>query len=216
MLEIKLSAFFISIVKLKHPPNTLLELHSNSSFHIFSFHFVYSFFYPSMKTKYSYKPANPATSVKAASRDTRISFKNTRETSRMLKDKKIDEAITYLQNVINHKTCVPMRRYATKCGRTRQAKEYGTQRGRWPQKSCEFLIYLLNNMKANAAHKNLDVSTLVITHVQVNKAPKIYGRLHRAHGRVNSYNSSPCHIEIVAEKEIVQMEDTDQRIEELN
>lgn len=168
-----------------------------------------------MTTNYSYHPPNPSTSVKSAARDARVSFKNTREVSRVLRGKKIDDAIQYLQNVIDHKQCVPMRRYARGCGRTAQAKEFKTTRGRWPQKSCEFLIYLMKNLKANAAHKKVSHEGLVITHIQVNKAPKIYGRLYRAHGRVNSYNSSPCHIEIVAEEQQVQLEDTDQRIEEI-
>ncbi|KAM0678300.1 60S ribosomal protein L17 [Binucleata daphniae] len=166
-------------------------------------------------TNYSYHANDASQSVRASVKDARVSFKNTRETSRVLRGKKIQEAINYLQNVINHKQCVPMRRYARGCGRTKQAKEFKTTRGRWPEKSCNLFIYLLNNMIANADLKKLDISNLVLTHVQVNKAPKIYGRLHRAHGRVNSYNSSPCHVELVAEKEIVQIDDGEKRIEEI-
>ncbi|KAM0676287.1 60S ribosomal protein L17 [Gurleya vavrai] len=166
-------------------------------------------------TNYSYKPNDASSSVRASANNARVSFKNTRETSRVLRGKKIHDAITYLNNVVNHKQCVPMRRYARGCGRTKQAKEFKTTRGRWPEKSCDLFIYLLNNLIANADLKKLDVSNLVISHVQVNKAPKIYGRLHRAHGRVNSYNSSPCHVEIVAEKEIIQIEDGEKRIEEI-
>lgn len=50
--------------------------------------------------------------------------------------------------------------------------------------------------------KGLEVENLVVTHIQVNKAMRQRRRTYRAHGRVNPYMSSPCHIElIVSEKE---------------
>lgn len=50
--------------------------------------------------------------------------------------------------------------------------------------------------------KGLDVDNLVITHIQVNKAMRQRRRTYRAHGRVNPYMSSPCHIELtVSEKD---------------
>ncbi|KAG5203056.1 hypothetical protein JEQ12_002639 [Ovis aries] len=56
--------------------------------------------------------------------------------------------------------------------------------------------------ESNAELKGLDVDSLVIEHIQVNKAPKMRCRTYRAHGRINPYMSSPCHIEmILTEKE---------------
>ena len=50
--------------------------------------------------------------------------------------------------------------------------------------------------------KGLDVDALYITHIQVNKAMQQRRRTYRAHGRINPYMSSPCHVELVlAEKE---------------
>ena len=47
-----------------------------------------------------------------------------------------------------------------------------------------------------------NVDSLVIEHIQVNQAPKMRRRTYRAHGRINPYMSSPCHIEmILTEKE---------------
>ena len=52
--------------------------------------------------------------------------------------------------------------------------------------------------------KGLEADHLVIDHVQVNQAPKTRRRTYRAHGRINPYKSSPCHIEIfLSEKESV-------------
>merc|ERR1719512_540807 len=77
-----------------------------------------------------------------------------------------------------------------------------TAQGRWPLKSAEFLLQLLKNAESNAEYKGLDPDHLVIEHIQVNRAPKMRRRTYRAHGRINPYMSSPCHIEVcLVEKE---------------
>ena len=65
-----------------------------------------------------------------------------------------------------------------------------------------FCCTCLKYAESNAELKGLDVDSLVIEHIQVNKAPKMRRRTYRAHGRINPYMSSPCHIEmILTEKE---------------
>ena len=56
--------------------------------------------------------------------------------------------------------------------------------------------------ESNAELKGLDVDSLVIEHIQVNKVPKMRCRTYRGHGWINPYMSSSCHIEmILIEKE---------------
>ncbi|KAI4340643.1 hypothetical protein MLD38_025456 [Melastoma candidum] len=56
--------------------------------------------------------------------------------------------------------------------------------------------------ESNAEVKGLDVDTLYISHIQVNQAQKQRRRTYRAHGRINPYMSSPCHIKLIlSEKE---------------
>jgi ribosomal protein L22 len=52
----------------------------------------------------------------------RVSFKNTRETAQAINGFKLQRALAYLENVINHKEAVPMRRYAGSTGRTAQGE----------------------------------------------------------------------------------------------
>ena len=74
--------------------------------------------------------------------------------------------------------------------------------GWWPKKSAEFLLHMLKNAESNAELKGLDVYSLVIEQIQVNKAPKMWRRTYRAHSWISPYMSSPCHIEmILTEKE---------------
>lgn len=55
---------------------------------------------------------------------------------------------------------------------------------------------MIKNAESNAESKDLDVDSMVIEHIQVNAAAKMRRRTYRAHGRINPYMSSPCHIEM--------------------
>ncbi|XDC53946.1 hypothetical protein R6Z07M_005128 [Ovis aries] len=109
----------------------------------------------------------------------------------------IRKATKYLKDVTLKKQCVPFRRYNGGVGRCAQAKQWGWTQGQWPKKSAEFLLHMLKNADSNAELKGLDVDSLVIEHIQVNKAPKMQRRTYRAHGRINPYMSSPCHNEMI-------------------
>merc|ERR1712014_116928 len=127
---------------------------------------------------------------------------NTRETAQAIKRMPLHRATAYLKNVVEQKEIIPFRRFMGGVGRHAQAKVHGTSQGRWPKKSAEFLLHLLKNAESNAEYKGLDADHLVVDHIQVNRAPKMRRRTYRAHGRINPYMSSPCHIEIcLVEKE---------------
>ncbi|KAI8476281.1 MAG: ribosomal protein L17 component of cytosolic 80S ribosome and 60S large subunit [Monoraphidium minutum] len=155
-------------------------------------------------TRYSAAGVNDTKSAKAAGRDLRVHFKNTRETAFSLRKMDLTKAKAYLKAVVERKRCIPFHRYTGCIGRTAQAKNEGstTRQGRWPVKSCEFLLDLLTNAESNAETKGLDVDSLFISHIQVNKAMAQRRRTYRAHGRINPYMSSPCHVELIlSEKE---------------
>merc|ERR1711878_216991 len=119
-----------------------------------------------------------------------------------IKKMPLSRATRYLKNVTVQKEIIPFRRFMGGVGRHAQAKVHGTSQGRWPVKSAEFLLHLLKNAESNAEYKGLDADHLVVDHIQVNRAPKMRRRTYRAHGRINPYMSSPCHIEVVlVEKE---------------
>merc|ERR1711934_496371 len=102
-------------------------------------------------------------------------------------------------HVVEHKEAIPFRRYCGGVGRTSQAKNAGSTNGqaRWPKKSAEFMLNLLSNAEANAELKSLETDKLFISHIQVNKAQEQRRRTYRAHGRINPYMSSPCHVEVI-------------------
>ncbi|ELR46686.1 hypothetical protein M91_04405, partial [Bos mutus] len=151
---------------------------------------------------YSLDPENPTKSCKSRGSNLRVHFKNTHETAQAIKGMHIRKATKYLKDVTLKKQCVPFHHYNGVVGMCAQAKQWGWMQGRRPKKSAEFSLHMLKNAESHAELKGLDVDSLVIEHIQVNKAPKMRRRTYRAHGRINPYMSSPCHIEmILTEKE---------------
>jgi large subunit ribosomal protein L17e len=132
--------------------------------------------------------------------DLRVHFKNTYETAKAIRGMLLHKAQQYLQQVLDHERCVPFTKYDGATGRTGQAKEFGLTHGRWPEKSVKVVLSLLQNAKANAETKKLNLDKLVVANTQVNQAVVGRRRTFRAHGRINAYQSSNCHVQIRCEE----------------
>nr|XP_039325746.1 60S ribosomal protein L17-like [Saimiri boliviensis boliviensis] len=146
---------------------------------------------------YSLDTENPTKSCKSRGSNLHVHFKNTCETAQAIRGMHIRKATKYLKDVTLQKPCVPFQHYNGGVGRYTQAKQWGWTQGWWPKKSAEFLLHMLKNAESNAELKGLDVDSLVIEHIQVNEAPEKHRLTHRAHGRINPYVISPCHIEMI-------------------
>ncbi|KAJ3356234.1 ribosomal protein L22 [Allomyces macrogynus ATCC 38327] len=156
--------------------------------------------------RYSATPANSAKTAKARGSYLRVSFKKTREAAATISGMPLAKAVAFLNAVKEHKRAVPFRRFNGGVGRTAQANEWNTTQARWPVKSAEFLLDLLKNAEANAKSKELETEKLVVKHIQVNQAPKQRRRTYRAHGRINPYQSHPCHVELMLAEEDAQVQ----------
>ena len=122
--------------------------------------------------KYSREPEAGAVSktAKARASDLRTSFKNMRETAMAIKNMPLVKARSYLERVLKHKDCVPLRRFNGSAGRTSLVKNHKfAGPGRFPEKSVKHLLDLLTNAESNAEAegKDLDTDNLHITHIQV-------------------------------------------------
>ena len=157
-----------------------------------------------MAKGYSREPKSEK-SVKGRGKDLRVHFKNTWEVAKVLKGKTIKDSVRYLNDVLEHKRCVPITRFNSHVARTGAAIQFGVTQGRWPEKSVKIILNILKNMEANANAKQLEIDKLVINHVQVNRAQRGRRRTFRAHGRITPFLSSPCHIEMWAETPAVNV-----------
>ena len=113
---------------------------------------------------------------------------------------KLTKAEDYLKDVLEHKRCIPYSRFDGSVGRTSAAIEFGLTKGRYPEKSVKLMLNLLQNAKSNAEAKKLNIEKLAIKNVFVNQATEGRRRTYRAHGSINAYCSSNCHVEILCEE----------------
>ncbi|XP_019431833.1 PREDICTED: 60S ribosomal protein L17-2-like, partial [Lupinus angustifolius] len=149
----------------------------------------------SARVKYSREPINPTKSCKARGADKQGDCVFIRRLS-------LVKAKRYLEDVLAHKQAIPFRRFCRGADRTAQAKNRRSNGQGRPVKSATFILDLLKNAESSAEVKGLDVDALYISHIQVNQAQRQRRRTYHAHGRINPYMSSLCHVELVlSEKE---------------
>ena len=149
------------------------------------------------RVKYAYEPKDELNSAKAMGYEMDISFKHAVEICRELKGKKIDEAIKYLEEVIEMKRAVPFRKYKKKMAHRRGLQKWYA--GRYPVKAAKHILKVLKNLKANAEYKGLDVDKLVITHAQAKKGRVLKKYTPRAFGRATPWFKVLTTVEFVAE-----------------
>jgi len=102
------------------------------------------------------------------------------------------------------KQAVPFTRFTGGIGRHAQLKQRKVpgSKGAWPQKATKVILDLVVNAEANADMRGLDVEDLSVVHTQANRASPTRRRTYRAHGRINPYMSSPCHVELVLSEKV--------------
>ena len=118
---------------------------------------------------------------------------------------------------MQYKEAIPFTKYTGGIGRHAVAKQYKAAGDKvaYPQKATKVFLDLLTNIEGNATSKGLDLDRLKIVHAHANQAPKMRRRTYRAHGRINAYQSSPAHIQIIAEEqseEIVKEDDSNDEV----
>jgi large subunit ribosomal protein L17e len=79
--------------------------------------------------RYAATSVNPTKSAKTRGSYLRVHFKNTREAAQAINGLDLQKAISYLNNVREHKQAIPFRRFKGSIGRTAQGKEFGTDLG---------------------------------------------------------------------------------------
>ena len=136
----------------------------------------------------------------ARGKDLRTHWKNTFHVGRAIKGMLLNKAEEYLKEVLEHKRCIPYSRFYHSVGRCSAAIQFGLTKGRYPEKSVRLVLNLLQNAKSNAEAKKLNIEKLLVKNVFVNQATEGRRRTYRAHGSINAYCSSNCHVDIVCEE----------------
>lgn len=116
------------------------------------------------------KPAQKKTEAVVNVKNLPISSKVSFDICRFIKEKKIDDAVAYLEQVVLKKKAIPMR------GEIPHRKGK-IMSGRFPKKASEHFIKILKSLKANAIANNLEEP--VITEAVSNFASRPRGKFGR-------------------------------------
>ncbi len=139
--------------------------------------------------------SDPDTSAKALGKEMPISPKFAREVCGMIRGKKVDTAIRQLEEVIELKRAVPLKRY-----NKRVSHKAGVGPGRFPQKAAKAILGVLESAAANAEYKGLDVSNMAVMTISASRGRTIPGHMPRAHGRATQWNQETVNIEVIIEE----------------
>ncbi len=150
------------------------------------------------KWGYTITGLDPEKTVKASGRELSISHKAAREVCLKLKGMTLDQAKTHLSKVAQKKQPIAFRRHKKKLGHTRGLEK--TSAGRYPVKTAQKILNVLEEAEANAEFKGLDPERLKIIHAAAYPGLKVKRNVMRAFGRSSPKVQTLTHVEIVLEQ----------------
>jgi large subunit ribosomal protein L22 len=124
-----------------------------------------------------------------------ISFKQSVEICRYIKNKDVSEAKKILQDTIEKKIAIPFKRYNWDLGHKKK-----TGPARYPKNASKEIIKLIENVEANAQFKGLNTSNLIIAHVNAHKSGKAWH-----FGRKTRRRMKRTNIEIIVEERVKEL-----------
>jgi len=134
--------------------------------------------------------------ARAYGRELPISWKKAVELARALRGKKVENAITYLENVIALKQAVPFRRYNRWV-----AHKSGLGPARYPVKAAQYFKRVIESAVSNAEYLGReDPDAMIIRSINAHKGRITKGQTRRAQGRSTPWNQDTVNLEIVLEE----------------
>ena len=140
---------------------------------------------------------DPDKTVFASGREMNCSAKHSREICKQIKGMLVDDAKTYLEDVIQMKKSVSFKRYNKKIGH--RSDLVGWDTGRFPVKAAGKILEVLNNLEKNAENKGLEVDRLYIFHTATQRGRKIKRIFPRAFGSSSPKVNTLTHVEMAAD-----------------
>ncbi|MBM4237053.1 MAG: 50S ribosomal protein L22 [Euryarchaeota archaeon] len=139
--------------------------------------------------------SNPDTTSRAIGKEVPISPKYAREICGMLRGKPVGEAMQILEEIIELKRPVPIKRYNSGV-----AHKKGIGPGKFPQKAAREILKVIESAKHNAEYKGLDSENMKVRVVTTNLGRTIKGFMPRAYGRATQWNQQTANIEVILEE----------------
>jgi len=141
---------------------------------------------------YTFQPARGDTIARARGIELPISPKKTYEVLNAIRGRSLEDAKTYLEEVIELTRAVPFRRYNQE---TAHKKRTGP--GRYPKKVAKHVLAVLTNAEANAEYEGMDADALFVRVAASARGRIQKANMPRAHGRATAWNEQTTNVEIV-------------------
>lgn len=139
--------------------------------------------------------SDPDTTAKARAKDQPVSPKFSREVAGMIRGLKVETAVQMLEEVIEEKRAVPLKRY-----NKRVSHKKGIGPGRYPVKASKVILGVLQSAMSNAEYKGLNTSGMAISTIVVSRGQTVPGHRPRAQGRATQWNQETINVEIIIEE----------------
>jgi large subunit ribosomal protein L22 len=134
--------------------------------------------------------------VKASGREADISPKAAREICKSIKNMMIPRAKEYLGSVADKNEPIAFRRHKKKVGH--RSGLSGFHAGRYPVKSAERILEIIENLENNGDFKGMDTERMKVIHAAVMRGRRVKSFKPRAFGRSSPSDDTLVHIELVA------------------
>ncbi len=138
---------------------------------------------------------DPDKTSRAIGKEKPISPKDSREVCRMVRGKNVAVAIKMLEEVIALKRPVQFARFNMGV-----AHKPGVGPGRYPKKSAQAILEVVQSARHNAEYKGLDPENLKVKVITTNLGRTIPGHMPRAFGRSTPWNQQTVNIEVILEE----------------
>jgi large subunit ribosomal protein L22 len=128
-----------------------------------------------------------------------ISPKHAIEIASFIKGMNLDDAATYLNDVLALKKPIPFKRFNRDVPHRKGL--VGWDAGRFPNKASKVYLRLINSIRKNAEYDGLEVTQLKIIHVSANRGIRRRSFMPRAMGRATPKDRQTVNIEIVVKEQ---------------
>lgn len=138
--------------------------------------------------------------AKAMALNKPISTKYATEFCREINGKNVERVEAFLNNVIQGKEFLPLRKYNKKVAHRKGDSKSNVKSGRYPKKAAGVFLGLVRDVKANADYKGLDVDKLFVLHSFASLGFRRFG--YQARGKIGGKRrrKKSTHIEIIVKE----------------
>ncbi len=144
---------------------------------------------------YSITDLDPDRTVKCAGRELRISAKAATEICRTIRGMKLEDAKKLLEDVRDLERAIAYRRYKKEVAHRNLPEKWFA--GKYPVKAASKILFLLEELEANAEYKGLDPEKIRIVHAASQRGMNIVKYSPRAFGRSSPSFQGTTHVELV-------------------